>query len=88
MNLEQVFKLIETIRKRDLLYDKKNGELRELQGDFPTLVQMCDSEVLKGILDVLDSAIEDYCDLKDMARYYLYECQNMKNGGHDVKNWN
>lgn len=88
MNLKQkAIDLIAIIERRDKDYDIVNKQLRELQGDFASHVEIMDTEVNTAVVGLLDAIL----DKDDTASYYLYECLHMKDGGsvteHDGTHW-
>lgn len=78
--MKTLFTTIETIKKRKEAYYKLNNEIRDLQGDFPTYLTAIDFEIESAIVKNLDEQLKSICGLREMASYYLYECDN-KNGG-------
>lgn len=67
---------IEAIEVRHAKYRAVNKQVKQLMGDFPTLLQACDSDIEAQIVRVLDAVLvpEDN-DLVHggLASYYLYE---------------
>lgn len=75
----QAIELIRLIEEREKEYYEVNNQLRKLQGDFYTYIQINDERVGAEMVKLLDKILKPAgCEL---ASYYLYECTGMKDGG-------
>lgn len=68
--------LVEVIQTKTKAYYEVNRNLRQLQGDFAAHIQLMDVQVETHLVDFLDTILGD-----ELASYYLFEVQSMKNGG-------
>lgn len=63
-------------------YDNINKQIRTIQGnDFPTTIRSIDLALEDYVVNLLDSVLGD-----NIASYWIYECQHMKNGGSITEN--
>lgn len=81
MLIDHAIELIALIEKKEAEYRKVNDEMRRIQGDFSSHIEVMNEGVFSGVVNLLDEIIGD-----ELASYYLFECRNMKDGGaiHDV----
>lgn len=75
---KEAVNLIETIVERRQKYEKINDQIRELQGDFPTHLNFIDTDCEAKTVELLDKVLGD----EELASYFIYECQNRKEGGY------
>lgn len=71
--VKQALGLLRIWEARREAYHKVNAQWRELQGDFPSLVQMVDVKIESAIVAMLDAILGD-----ELASYYLYEVHSMR----------
>ena len=71
--VNNVFNFIFNYERLDAMYDKKNRELRKLQGDFYTNVQMIDSALLHSVLVIMDATLERLTGFQELVSYHLFE---------------
>lgn len=72
--MKQYLKTLETLKRKSKEYFEINNKLRELQGDFYTHAACCDCNLETSIVKLLDEIIAEECGEKELASYYLYEC--------------
>lgn len=68
------------LAKRFDQYDTLNRAVKDLQGDFPTIVQCIDADVCGAVMKALDAILGD-----EIASYYLHEARTMRDGGSIIE---
>lgn len=84
--IEQALILLKTMEEREHEYEELNKQISNLQGDFPSHIQMIDGAIHNKLYKLLEAVFN--C---DVAEYYMLEARNMKDGGAiytpDGKTW-
>lgn len=76
MNVKAI-ELLDALHKANQKYDKINTFLqKEINSDFRTPYIALDEHIEGKVVEFLDWVLG-----YDIASYFLYECQHMKNGG-------
>ena len=78
---EEALNIINLIEVRREGYDVINKKIKELQGDFPSLVHGMDDVMEAALVSLLDKVLDD----DELASYYLYECMNYTDGTNTRK---
>ena len=68
---------IETFIKMKGEYNSVNDKLKKISPDFPTRINAIDDKIELSVVKLLDVILGN----ADLASYFIYECQDMKNGG-------
>lgn len=77
---ESALEMLAIFDDRKILYDSVNKVIKNLNPDFPSLVNMIDVKIETSMLKVLDAVLGD-----EIASYYLNEVPFMKDGGHIIE---
>jgi hypothetical protein len=66
--ITQACYLLNVIEQQQGKYDEINAQIRELQGDFATIIKLIDDDIETSIINFLDAIL---CELPS---YWLWEC--------------
>jgi hypothetical protein len=84
---QQAIKLLEAYLEADKVYDNINKAIKEnwpARDDFPPHIPFMNSSFTTAIINIADELIEEGSSKHKyggIARYFVFECCNMKDGG-------